>query len=235
MASWAAAGSHQASHDTLVATWASSAAANLQHQQLQSHQSGGQSNNSTMQYPGHSLHSAKDISAVSLQDVNVNVPPPQYDINDVASCGNLRSDQHEIAIRKDSGDEWHPVNGGGANSAQQKRGTSENSLDPVRVKVPERQSNISDRDYRVRHHGSGDRQNSRSPRQSNLEDRANRTGRDQDSSSSRGRSRTPASRSRSPHSGHGRSITPESRSGRNRKDTTPTPINGYENQLSDEK
>ena len=231
MASWAAAGSHQASHDTLVATWASSAAENLQHQQLQSNPTGGQPTNSTMQYPGHSEHTSKDINAVPLQDANVNVPPPQYDINDATTCGNLRGDQHEIPMRQDSGEEWHPMNGGGANSGQQQRASSEKSLDPVRAKVMERQSNISDRDHRVRHHGSGDRQNSKSPRHSNLEDRVNRTGRDQDSSSSRGRSRTPASRSRSPHSVHGRSITPETRSGRNRTDTTPTPTNGYENQM----
>ena len=233
MASWAAVGSDKTSRETLVASWASSAAASLQqqHHNMQSDVSDNSTaekpNNQSIQYAGDSTHALQD-NAVPLKEVNISVPPPHYNISNVNSSDAVQTDTHEGSSRQTSGEEWHPVNGSVAHSGIQQDSLTERSLEGLRSKPTERQSNITDRNYRIRSHGSGDRQKSRSPRASVLEERGSRSGRDLDSSSSRGRSHTPRSRSRSPRSAHGRSRTPESRSGMLRKDQTPTPINGID-------
>ena len=163
---WTATESQQSSHDTMVANWASSAAANLEQHQI-----------------------PKNITSASspLNDTNINFSRSKLD------------EQHEI-------------------SAEEMQ---------VGHNEPSKQVISEEREYRVRNHSSGDcRLNS--PRQRLSEERSSRIGRDLDTSSTRGRSHTPASRSRSPHSAHNISVSPESRSGRNRNDRTPTPINGYE-------
>ena len=239
-ASWVGAASQNVSHDIMVDSWASTAAANLHQQQHQI-----QSTTASIPTAGNSANpGTRDICAASLNDANV--PPPLYQTNELLS-GNAQGPKVEQNIehyrglstlstteplRANIGEEWYPVNGGvGTSTENRQRTSSEKSVESMRSKALDRQPNITDHGYLIQSHSSVEGQVPRSPIAVGLlEERGCRPGREQDSVSSRGRSRTPTSRSRSPHSGHGRSITPESRLARNRRDRTPTSNNIYDSQ-----
>lgn len=227
--SWAASG--QANHDNLVAEWASSAAANLQQQNLfitdPQNNAAATEPTSPMQY-SEQLNVPHAASTAILAGSSSNAPQAQFDYTETTLSGVMHVAQNTTTMKNLTGDEWPPVNGGLGVTEQRKRPSTERSFDGPRINSNERHTLTTERSHRNRG-SSGDRQPSRSPRSGVPEER-NRVGREQDSSSSRGRSRTPASRSRSPHSAPGRSITPESRSGQTRINRTPTPINGYDSQ-----
>ena len=227
--SWAASG--QANHDNLVAEWASSAAANLQQQNLlitdPQNIAAATEPTSPMQYSEHQINVPHAASTAILAGTSSNAPQAQFDYTETTASGVMQVAQN-TTMKNLTGDEWPPVNGGLGATEQRKRPSTERSYDGPRINSNERHTLTTERSHRNRG-SSGDRQPSRSPRSGVPEER-NRVGREQDSSSSRGRSRTPASRSRSPHSAPGRSITPESRSGQTRINRTPTPINGYDSQ-----
>ena len=228
--SWAASG--QANHDNLVAEWASSAAANLQQQNLLNthpqNNAAATEPTSPMQYSEHQINVPHAASTAILAGTSSNAPQAQFDYTETTPSSVIQVAQNTSTMKNLTGDEWPPVNGGLGATEQRKRPSTERSYDGPRINSNERHTLTTERSHRNRG-SSGDRQPSRSPRSGVPEER-NRVGREQDSSSSRGRSRTPASRSRSPHSAPGRSITPESRSGQTRINRTPTPINGYDSQ-----
>ena len=196
--SWAAAESQQASHDTMVANWASSAAANLEQHQVPTNTT------STSSLPS------------PLNDANINSSRSKLDEKHEAS-ENMQTGQHIESLKQATSEDSRSNKVGEVRHGQQLSHSNE-------------KSNYQERDYRIRNHSSGDCQPN-SPKQRLSEERSGRLGRDLDTSSTRGRSHTPASRSRSPHSAHNISVSPDSRSGRNRNDRTPTPINGYENHI----
>ena len=230
-ASWAAAGNQQASHDTLVANWASTAAANLQQQhQTQTHSATDPSamspSNSVLHVPVNSTHTSEDINKMPIQDANVNISSSSFDRKKESAPEDMQVDQHIGTLKQITTDDYRPNNGGEIRHSQQ-HNQSEIPFDSPRSKLTQSHSNYQEREYQMRSNSSGDCQNN-SPRQVLSEERSNRPGREHETSSNRGRSHTPASRSRSPHSGHNISASPDSRSGRNRNERTPTPINGYE-------